>query len=37
MKSSSNGNERGADTDIDDVGGDSASSTGEHGGEAEEA
>jgi preprotein translocase subunit YajC len=37
VKSSSNGNSAAADDDIDDVGGDSASSTGEHGGEAEEA
>ncbi|HEY6473284.1 MAG TPA: preprotein translocase subunit YajC [Acidimicrobiales bacterium] len=35
--SSSNGSGAAADDDIDDVGGDSASSTGEHGGEAEEA
>ncbi len=37
VKSSSNGNGAAPDSDIDDVGGDSASSTGEHGGEAEEA
>lgn len=37
VKSSSNGNSATAEGDIDDVGGDSASSTGEHGGEAEEA
>jgi preprotein translocase YajC subunit len=35
--SSSNGSSAATDDDIDDVGGDSASSTGEHSGEAEEA
>jgi hypothetical protein len=35
--SSTNGSGKSTDGDIDDVGGDSAPTTGEHGGEAEEA